>query len=601
MELKRIRCTSCGADFDNVTLEAGMKYFKCSRPGCGAVFMADQGQAFADRDEEEARKIAEYRAQLRHYMKPFRDEQVRFYCGQILAMIPDDFRATALLVLTEFRDDLNKPVYDFLDHGRAGTPQELQEVFPALLQYGDYRTLALLRDKTIPRCIQDPEELEALRRQVEERIGYLKHENDLYAEVPRDVFICHSSMHVNLAMKAVDALEKDGNTCWISGRNLRPDLYQYWPAIEEAIARCRIFLVVCTEAAMLSKDVQREIKLARKYRLARLELKCDEASHTTLFKDFFDGYSWIKADPDQMEPALEELKRKVYELKTAAQPEEVRPWETVPAQGNISSVPQENPQAGDPEEAGPEERRAETAAVQAESTAEAPAASAEVPELSSVQSCSEAPPVQAEAPVSGLTALQSGAAKETAASGITQEAQPAAGTVNSEEETEKEKRLREIEKELEEERKRNEEERNSRRREAKERAETEQYEKSQRNQRTLSLVFWGLAVLLYAGRIFLTGLDMTMVKAYCADQLLIPGLAYLTAALINVRILLVKTVRPHPFIAFLQLMPLLADSFYLWSTISPVNAFPTLTCVRVTALALAIIFGISSRKHPAEG
>ena len=48
MELIRLRCTSCGADFDNVNLQENQRFFRCTRAGCGATFMVDQGARFAD-------------------------------------------------------------------------------------------------------------------------------------------------------------------------------------------------------------------------------------------------------------------------------------------------------------------------------------------------------------------------------------------------------------------------------------------------------------------------------------------------------------------------------------------------------------------------
>lgn len=73
---------------------------------------------------------------------------------------------------------------------------------------------------------------------------------------------------------------------------------------------------------MLSKDVQREMSLAEQIGNARLEIKLDDAPHTTQFRFFFDGISWIDATGG-LENALAQLKRRVYEALRPAQKEEV--------------------------------------------------------------------------------------------------------------------------------------------------------------------------------------------------------------------------------------------------------------------------------------
>ena len=99
MKMLRIRCTSCGADFDNV--EADQQIFRCTRKGCGAVFMVEQGRKFFDIEEMQAQHIQKLREGLKNSLTPFTAVQAKLYAGQILAMIPEDFRARAALVICE--------------------------------------------------------------------------------------------------------------------------------------------------------------------------------------------------------------------------------------------------------------------------------------------------------------------------------------------------------------------------------------------------------------------------------------------------------------------------------------------------------------------
>ena len=50
--------------------------------------------------------------------------------------------------------------------------------------------------------------------------------DEAYADIPRDVFICYSSRQKEQAMRAVEALEADGNTCdKQAGRSFLPAFF----------------------------------------------------------------------------------------------------------------------------------------------------------------------------------------------------------------------------------------------------------------------------------------------------------------------------------------------------------------------------------------
>jgi hypothetical protein len=136
-----------------------------------------------------------------------------------------------------------------------------------------------------------------------------------YANVPRDVFICFSSYNVEIAEKVVEELEADGNTCWISTRNLRPnDAENYWKNIENAIQKSSIVLVIGSEDSMRSKDVHQEIDFARRHQITILEFKIDDKPHNTLFKHVFDGIKWVKGS-QEINQSYVTLLQRIYEEK----------------------------------------------------------------------------------------------------------------------------------------------------------------------------------------------------------------------------------------------------------------------------------------------
>ena len=271
MQLIRIRCTNCGAEFENVS--EGQRLFRCTRKGCGAVFLVDQGRRFSDIEAFKAEQIQALRDGLRKGLSPFDAQRVELYAHKILGMIPEDFRARTALCLCQSVAG-NPLALRRLLEGEINCPEEeFLEMFPALLAHCEYRELMALQGAT-EACVSGRGQEDCLSA-IERRKEELRQKSDCYADIPRDVFICHSSVDSAKARRVAAVLEEDGNQCWISSRNLPPDAPDYWARIERAIQRCRVFLVLCSEASMLSKDVQRELGIAEKTGNARLEIKLD--------------------------------------------------------------------------------------------------------------------------------------------------------------------------------------------------------------------------------------------------------------------------------------------------------------------------------------
>ena len=133
-------------------------------------------------------------------------------------------------------------------------------------------------------------------------------EIELFSDIPRDVFICYASADKAIVNEVLSKLENDGNTCWISSRNIPWDSDNYWTNITNAIKSCDIFLCINSINVMSSQDCRREIEIAKKLnKKKKIEYKIDDSIDITLFKNFFTG-QWITNDND--------LLQKVYELKT---------------------------------------------------------------------------------------------------------------------------------------------------------------------------------------------------------------------------------------------------------------------------------------------
>jgi hypothetical protein len=109
----------------------------------------------------------------------------------------------------------------------------------------------------------------------------------------------------------------------ISERNLRPnDGQNYWRNIEDAIDNATIFLVISSDIAMRSVDVQRELQYANKKNKKKIEYKIDDSVHTSLFKHSFDGMKWIDGHNSK---ELEVLKERIFELLNEKEPVKEEP------------------------------------------------------------------------------------------------------------------------------------------------------------------------------------------------------------------------------------------------------------------------------------
>ena len=131
-------------------------------------------------------------------------------------------------------------------------------------------------------------------------------EIELFSDVPRDIFICHSSLDKDKVNEILIELEEDGNTCWISSRNIPWDSDNYWDNITKAIKSCNIFLCLNSINTMQSNDCRREVEIASSLNKKRIEYKLDDARDITLFKNFFTG-QWVTNTNDLLD--------KVYDLK----------------------------------------------------------------------------------------------------------------------------------------------------------------------------------------------------------------------------------------------------------------------------------------------
>ena len=308
MELKKLRCPTCGAEIDSNEIDFSKKIGRCN--ACYGTFVIEQAENFAKVEVDKTKDVEAYRNNLATSVE--KDDAIGMirFAGQILDILPDDFEATYFYAYAYAKRGDSRYLYDFYqDVRKEYTEESAMRVAEHVVKRCDLRdekrALAFLR---------------SLHYESDSYVAFFKDtfaervkKEELYDDITRDVFICHRSTNTDAASRIVKVLEEDGNTCWISTRNLRPnDNENYWTNIKKAIKSCRIFLVVSSRDAMFSGDVKKEMAFAKDLNKRRIEVKIDESEHNAFFKDFFDGCKWIKGEN------YDEIKSRVADLVSKA-------------------------------------------------------------------------------------------------------------------------------------------------------------------------------------------------------------------------------------------------------------------------------------------
>ena len=282
MILKTAKCTVCGA---SLKLDVNKDLVNCTY--CKSQIIVSNALDFAKVELDRSKDIVKLRDNLIKFVNSNSLTQIISFSNSILEIIPNDFVSNYFSSFALQTKGEPKPIYEFYSNPPKYVKEDLELVVDHIIKRSD------LRDK---RRIE-----KFLTNNYEAKLEYYLKEHairsamiDDYSDIPRDIFISHSSSDHDLAEEVLKTLEKEGHKCWISFRNLEPNNNEnYWSNIERAISNSKIFLVVSSEIAMVSKDIQKEINIAKKLNKKLVEYKVDNSKHTEYFKHVFDGLKWV--------------------------------------------------------------------------------------------------------------------------------------------------------------------------------------------------------------------------------------------------------------------------------------------------------------------
>ena len=298
-EPRVLRCTVCGLKYED---HSEQSLVECQ--ACGNNYLAADGVFLSQKTQKEIDTLKNLRIRLSEVVEINDYNMIYTHAEDILKILPDDFLAQYFYAYSAYQLHQPKLLYDFFKQEKLhGSDDHIHQVINHLAKNADIKEYDNILNFV-------KLHVEGLYKETKEKLSSRINLEDSYAIVNRDIFICHRSTEESIVIELAQKLEGDGYTCWYSERNLRPDDNEnYWKNIEDAIDHCEVFLVVSSQSAMLSKDVQREMQYANKKSKKKLEYKVDESVHTTLFKHTFNGIKWIDAIK---KPQFEQLKQRVY-------------------------------------------------------------------------------------------------------------------------------------------------------------------------------------------------------------------------------------------------------------------------------------------------
>lgn len=223
------------------------------------------------------------------------------YCSDLLRYLPDDITSNFYIKFINRKTDPDAYIEYFNTIKKEASITEFNKIKDMIIETVQKREEKAVRD--VFKKFYDNKYDEEITKSLKRR----EIEIELFSNIRRDVFICHSSYDRKIVDEVLKVLEDDGNTCWVSFRNIPRDSDNYWKNIEDAIKSCDIFLCVSSQYTNQSEDCRKEVEIASSLeKKKRIEYKIDDSRDITLFRNFFTG-QWITS--------INDLPERVYEIK----------------------------------------------------------------------------------------------------------------------------------------------------------------------------------------------------------------------------------------------------------------------------------------------
>lgn len=131
-----------------------------------------------------------------------------------------------------------------------------------------------------------------------------------------DVFISYSTLDKPISDAACAALEKHGIRCWVAPRDITPGA-DWSDAIIDAIADCRVCLLILSTASNQSDQVKREVQNAVSEAKPILPFRIEDVALSKHMRYFIGTPHWLDALTPPMERHLQKMVETVSGLIAA--------------------------------------------------------------------------------------------------------------------------------------------------------------------------------------------------------------------------------------------------------------------------------------------
>lgn len=138
----------------------------------------------------------------------------------------------------------------------------------------------------------------------------------------RRVFVSYASADGKQALRVCNGIEKRGNSCWISSRDVEPG-QNYQEAIVRAIRRASAVVLIFSDAANSSDEIKKELSLASKHHVPLIALRLEDVEPSDAFAYELSTRQWIDAFGN-WDRSIDRLVRSLGQLSSADMEQETR-------------------------------------------------------------------------------------------------------------------------------------------------------------------------------------------------------------------------------------------------------------------------------------
>jgi tetratricopeptide (TPR) repeat protein len=142
-----------------------------------------------------------------------------------------------------------------------------------------------------------------------------------------DVFISHSSKDKLAADAACAVLEREGLRCWIAPRDIVPGA-EWSASIADAIAEVKVFVLLFSQHANESRQIQREVELAVSRGIPIIPVRLEQVAPARSLEFFISSQHWLDAFSPPLQRHLAYLAQIIRSLMGGATEE--TPWPQPP-------------------------------------------------------------------------------------------------------------------------------------------------------------------------------------------------------------------------------------------------------------------------------